>query len=85
MRTKHQYRIGEVAELLGVSPDTVRRWADGRRLRTRRTRGGQRVVDGAAIADFLRRAATGRGPAIRAEPDGGDRRRSEAARTGPAA
>ena len=46
--------------LLGVSPDTVRRWADGRRLRTRRTRGGQRVVDGAAIADFLRRAATGR-------------------------
>jgi len=31
------------------------------------------------------RAATGRGPAIRAEPDGGDRRRSEAARTGQAA
>jgi molybdopterin-binding protein len=61
MPAKAQYRIGEVAELLGVSPDTVRRWTDGKRLRTRRTRGGQRVVDGAAVAEFLRRAAASRG------------------------
>src|SRR5262245_23569859 len=29
---KPYYRIGEVADLLGMSPDTVRRWADGGRL-----------------------------------------------------
>src|SRR6266542_2782345 len=36
------YRIGQVAELLGVSVDTVRRWADAGRLGARRTEGGQR-------------------------------------------
>ena len=47
------YQIGQVAELLGVSVDTVRRWADAGRLGVRRTEGGQRVVDGAAMADRL--------------------------------
>jgi molybdopterin-binding protein len=47
------YRIGQAAELLGVSVDTVRRWADAGRLGTRRTEGGQRVVDGAALAEFM--------------------------------
>ena len=47
------YRIGQVAELLGVSVDTVRRWADAGRLGTRRTEGGQRVVDGASLAEFM--------------------------------
>jgi molybdopterin-binding protein len=47
------YRIGQVAELLGVSVDTVRRWADAGRLGARRTEGGQRVVDGAALAEFV--------------------------------
>jgi molybdopterin-binding protein len=54
------YRIGQVAELLGVSADTVRRWADAGRLGARRTEGGQRVVEGAALAEFvtgLRQAA----------------------------
>src|SRR6266536_3036335 len=54
------YRIGQVAELLGVSVDTVRRWADAGRLGARRTHGGQRVVDGATLAEFvtsLRQAA----------------------------
>ncbi len=37
------YRIGQVAELLGVSVDTVRRWADAGRLGSRRTEGGQRM------------------------------------------
>jgi molybdopterin-binding protein len=47
------YRIGQVAELLGVSVDTVRRLADTGRLGARRTEGGQRMVDGAALAEFM--------------------------------
>jgi molybdopterin-binding protein len=47
------YRIGQAAELLGVSVDTVRRWADAGRLGTTRTVGGQRMVDGAALAEFM--------------------------------
>ena len=47
------YKPGQVAELLGVSVDTVRRWADAGRLKTRRTSGGQRVIDGADLARFL--------------------------------
>lgn len=37
-------RIGEAAELLGVSVDTLRRWAASGRLRVRRSSGGQRLV-----------------------------------------
>jgi len=44
--------MGQAAELLGVSPDTVRRWADSGRLATTRTDGGRRVVDGEALARF---------------------------------
>ena len=48
----HTFRIGQAAELLGVSADTVRRWADGGRLRTTRTDGGHRVVDGRDLAEL---------------------------------
>lgn len=47
------YRPGQVAAILGVSVDTVRRWADGGQLETRRTEGGQRLIDGASLARFL--------------------------------
>jgi molybdopterin-binding protein len=46
------YRIGQAAELLGVSVDTVRRWVDGGRLKATRTQGGRRLIDGAALAKF---------------------------------
>lgn len=46
------YRMGQAAELLNVSVDTVRRWADAGRFATIRTDGGQRVVDGAELARF---------------------------------
>ena len=47
------YRVGQVAELLGVSGDTVRRWADNGRLGEARREHGERVIDGAALAEFL--------------------------------
>ncbi|HEX6310998.1 MAG TPA: TOBE domain-containing protein [Acidimicrobiia bacterium] len=47
------YRPGQAAELLGVSVDTVRRWADTGKLRTHRSAGGRRMIDGADLARFL--------------------------------
>lgn len=47
------YKIGEVADLLGVSVDSVRRLADSGRLVTVRTAGGQRTVDGRQLARFM--------------------------------
>jgi molybdopterin-binding protein len=47
------YKIGEVAELLGISVDSVRRLADSGRLTTVRTTGGQRVVEGRQLARFM--------------------------------
>jgi molybdopterin-binding protein len=46
------YRIGQAAELLGVSVDTVRRWVDSGRITATRTEGGRRLIDGAALAAF---------------------------------
>lgn len=43
-------RLGEAADRLGVSVDTVRRWADAGRLGSHRTEGGQREVDDADVA-----------------------------------
>ena len=51
------YRVGEVADLLGVSVDTVRRLGDAGRLPYRATAGGQRVVDGKALAAFMEEQA----------------------------
>lgn len=47
------YKPSQAAELLGVSVDTIRRWADAGRLKTRRSSGGQRLIDGADLARFL--------------------------------
>jgi molybdopterin-binding protein len=44
-------RVGEAAELLGVSVDTLRRWTASGRLRMRRSAGGQRLV---ALSDIRR-------------------------------
>jgi molybdopterin-binding protein len=37
-------RIGRAAEMLGVTVDTIRRWADSGRLRSVRSEGGQRLI-----------------------------------------
>jgi len=47
-----EFRIGAAAALLGVSTDTLRRWADDGRLATRRTPGGHRVIEGRDLAAF---------------------------------
>jgi molybdopterin-binding protein len=52
------FRVREAARLLGVSDDTVRRWADAGRLPTA-TVAGRRVVDGAALARFAEELAAG--------------------------
>lgn len=50
------YRIKQAAELLGVSDDTVRRWADSGRLRTT-SDGARQVVDGAQLAGLAQEIA----------------------------
>ncbi|HEY3843191.1 MAG TPA: helix-turn-helix transcriptional regulator [Acidimicrobiales bacterium] len=45
-----EYRIGQAAELLGVSSDTMRRWADAGRVKTSLRAGGRRHVDGVDLA-----------------------------------
>jgi molybdopterin-binding protein len=49
-----QYRISEVAELLAVSDDTVRRWVSSGRLTAAHDDGGRQVVDGEELAGFAR-------------------------------
>ncbi|MGP3950063.1 TOBE domain-containing protein [Streptomyces sp. 7N604] len=46
------YTIGQAARLLGVSPDTARRWADAGKVRTHRDESGRRLVDGRDLAAF---------------------------------
>ncbi|MFD1830027.1 MULTISPECIES: TOBE domain-containing protein [Streptomyces] len=46
------YSMGRAARLLGVSADTVRRWADAGRLPTRRDGSGRRLVAGEDLAAF---------------------------------
>ena len=50
------YRIKQAAELLGVSDDTVRRWADTGRLTTT-TENGRQAVDGAELAALAQELA----------------------------
>ncbi|WP_400997047.1 molybdopterin-binding protein [Agromyces sp. GXQ0307] len=49
----NSFRISEAAALLGVSDDTVRRWADAGRLRLDRGANGMRMVAGTELVRLL--------------------------------
>jgi molybdopterin-binding protein len=51
------YRIREAAALLGVSDDSLRRWAESGRLATVLDPTGRQVVDGAELARFAEQNA----------------------------
>lgn len=51
------FRISEVASLLDVSSDTVRRWVDSGRLTAERDEHGHRIVSGGDLAAFVRSPA----------------------------
>jgi molybdopterin-binding protein len=51
------FRIKEAADLLGVSTDTVRRWADGGRIATTTDAAGRLAVDGVALAHLAEEVA----------------------------
>src|SRR5258707_860235 len=72
-------RIGKAAEMLGVSPDTLRRWSATGKLRTRPSRGGQRRI---ALSDVVRlprakRAKASQPPPAARAAAAGERRGAE--------
>jgi molybdopterin-binding protein len=56
------FRISQAAELLGVSDDTVRRWADQGRLESTVDGSGRRAVDGEVLARFAEELAASAPP-----------------------
>ncbi len=55
------FRIKEAASLLGVSADTLRRWADGGRIETTTDTAGRVAVDGVALARLAQELAESAG------------------------
>ena len=51
------FRIREAADLLGVSDDTLRRWADSDRLTITTDHGGRKVIEGTVLAQFAQELA----------------------------
>ena len=51
------YRVREAAQLLAVSDDTLRRWADAGRVRTRTDEVRRQVIAGADLARFAEELA----------------------------
>ncbi len=49
------YKIGEAAELLGVSVQKMRRWADSAGLLKERSKGQHRRIDGKKLAEFIQK------------------------------
>lgn len=58
------FRISEAASLLGVSDDTVRRWAEQGRLSTIKGANGRLAVDGEELAGLARELAATPEPGV---------------------
>lgn len=61
--TTTRLRVGQAAEMLGVTVETIRRWETEGRLRMERSEGGQRIVNIEDVTRLLaerRRAASQR-------------------------
>ena len=65
------YRVGQAAQLMGVSVDTLRRWADSGRIAVTTGPDGRRLYDGADLAALATQLAGDRKP---------DRPRAQSAR-----
>lgn len=57
--TSTRLRVSEAAALVGVSDDTIRRWADAGRLDLIKAENGRFSVDGAQLAALVQEMATG--------------------------
>ncbi len=51
-------KVSEAASIMGVSDDTVRRWAEAGRLTLTRGDGGRQTVDGGELAALAQELAT---------------------------
>lgn len=60
----HPLRIGQAAEVLGVSVATLRRWEAEGRLRSARTKGGQRAIPLAEVERLRRRRTPRQRPVV---------------------
>ena len=74
-RTPGDLRLGQAAELLGVSPDTLRRWEADGRLATHRSAGGQRLVALEEVRRLLAERRSAAAPATRPAMRGSARNR----------
>lgn len=63
------YTVGEVSAAAGVSPQTVRLWERQGTVQSRRTRGGHRLFDEAALRRVQQRVAGRRHRPAHAEPE----------------
>jgi molybdopterin-binding protein len=52
-----EFKVSEAAALLGVSDDTVRRWADSGRIQLTTAAHGRAVIDGARLAALAQELA----------------------------
>jgi len=56
--TSNQLRVSEAAALVGVSDDTIRRWADSGKLDLIKSDAGPLVVEGAQLARLVQESAS---------------------------
>jgi molybdopterin-binding protein len=57
-----KYRASQAAELLGVSADTIRRWADAGRIKSTLGADGKRYFEGVDLAEAAIETATPQAP-----------------------